>query len=150
MAIFVINEWLWADASGGNGTQAQRQAFEFITKLATSEDQIVVIEGSRFDQKTWSVCKSNSTVAIGLVKTYLTNVRQNSDRCLLLKPDEVADIPENLASSTNPDDHYLIRAQRSVTGATIVTTDTSLRDAVLGAGLPCLSREEFVRAYLGV
>lgn len=148
MAIFVINEWLWADASGENGIDAQRQAFQFTTKLSASEDQIVVIEGSRFDQKTWNICKSNNTDAKRLVKTYLANVRLNSDRCLLLKLSAVAKIPHELASSTNPDDHYLIHAQLSVLGATIVTTDTDLHDAVMNAGLPCLFRNEFVTKYL--
>ena len=147
MALFVINEWLWADSSGGNGLDAQRQAFDLITKLAVSEHQIVVIEGSRFDQKTWALCKSGNAIVISLVRTYLTNVRQNSDRCLLLRPETVAALSDELAASINPDDHYLISAQLSITDAVLVTTDAPLREKVAHAGLPCLSREEFLNTY---
>lgn len=150
MALFVINEWLWADSSGGNGLGAQRQAFDCIAKLATSEHQIVVIEGSRFDQKMWDLCKSTNAIVIGLVRVFRNNVRQNSDRCLLLNPEAVADLPNELASSINLDDHYLIRAQLTVTGAILVTTDTPLRETVTQAGLQCLSREKFLSQYFAL
>src|SRR5258708_5745959 len=81
VARFVINEWLWADSSGVNGKDAQQQTFEAIRKLAISEHQIVVIEGSAFDQKSWALCKSNDMVVRDLVKIFLLSVRLNSDRC---------------------------------------------------------------------
>jgi hypothetical protein len=46
MALFVINEWLWADLSGHNGIEHQREALVVIEKLPTSHHQIVIIEGS--------------------------------------------------------------------------------------------------------
>lgn len=150
MALFVINEWLWADASGENGEGAQRQVFRVISGLAESDHRIVIIEGSRFDQKMWALCKSTDTRVIGLVRVFRNNVRQNSDRCMLLQSEAAITLPEDLASSIKPDDHYLIRAQLTLEGAVLVTTDTPLREAVIRASLPCLSRQEFLSQYFGL
>ena len=78
---------------------------------------------------------------------YVANVRWNSDRCLILKPEATLALPDELASATKPDDHYLLRAQLSVPGAVLVTTDRPLCEAVGKAGLSCLSREEFLSTY---
>lgn len=147
MAVFVINEWLWADSSGENGPSAQRQALDLIRGLAQSDHQIVIIVGSAFDQKAWACCKSTNTAARDLATAYVTTIRQNLDRCLLIRPEAAADLPDHLASLINPDDHYLIRAQLSVPGAVLITTDAPLRALMSEAGLPCLSREEFIGAY---
>ncbi len=148
MALFVINEWLWDDSSGKNGLQAQQEALNVITMLAVSDHQIVVVEGSQFDQKAWKLCKStNPMIVQRIAGAYVANVRQNSDRCLILKPEAVVALPDELASATNPDDHYLLQAQLSVTGAVLVTTDNPLREAVGKTGLSCLSREEFLSTY---
>lgn len=148
MAVFVINEWLWADLSGSNGLQAQREAFSVIEKLPASDHRIVIIEGSSFDQKAWKLCKStNPMIVQRIAGAYVTNVRQNSDRCLILKPEAAAALPDELASATKPGDHYLVQAQLSVIGAVLVTTDKPLREAVGKAGLSCSSREEFLSTY---
>ena len=149
MAAFVINEWLWHDSLGQNGPDAQRQAFEVICKLANSDHQVVVIEGSRFDQKAWDLWKSSNTVVVGLSKIFFGRIRVSPNRCILLKPDMAADLSDELGSSVNPDDQYLVRAQLSVPGSLLVTTDRPLRDAVGKAGLPCLPREEFLATYCG-
>jgi hypothetical protein len=148
VAIFVINEWLWHDSSGENGVEAQRQALGVIQGLANSDHRIVVIEGSPFDRKGWALCGSSDTVVIGIAKIYRNTIRLNSDRCVLLKAAEAAELPEDLAGAVKPDDHYLVRAQRSWPEAVLVTTDQPLREAVLRYGMKCLSREEFLAGYL--
>lgn len=150
MADFVINEWLWADASGSNGKDAQRQALQIIDSLSESEHRIVIIEGSAFDQKAWTLCKSSNTVVMRLVRVFLNKVRQNSDRCLILKPETAFPLSDELVPLIKPDDRYLIRAQRTVEGAVLVTTDTPLRESTKRAGLPSLSREEFLSRYFGL
>ena len=147
MALFVINEWLWADSSGDNGKDAQLGAFKVIRGLGTSDHQIVIIEGSPFDQKAWNLCRSGNTIVIELIKTYVLSVRQNSDRCRLLRPELLPALPEELARSIKDDDQYLVRAQLNVMDSILVTTDRPLREAVMKAGLPCLFREQFLDAY---
>jgi hypothetical protein len=147
VAVFVINEWLWADLAASNGLQAQREAFRMIERLASSDHKVVIVEGSRFDQKAWGLCKSDNTIAQTIAGIYVSSIRQNSDRCLILRAEDVTTLPDDLASTTKADDHYLLQAQMTATGAILVTTDTPLREAACKAGLNCLSREEFLKAY---
>ena len=147
MAAFVINEWLWADSAGDNGLDRQRTAFSVMERLSASDDQIVVVVGSAFDQKAWKLCKSDNSVVVGIAKTYVNALRLNSSRCVLVKPEAIQPLPAGLAASVKLDDHYLVQAQLTVNGAILVTTDTPLRDAVAAAGLTCLSRDDFLQAY---
>ncbi len=149
MAVFVINEWLWHDVSGDNGEASQRQAVEFIEKFTASEHRIVVIDGSPFDQKMWANYWSDKRTARLITGVFFGSVRSDLDRCLLLKLEAVAPLSDELAASVNPDDHYLIQAQLSAAGAVLVTPDTDLRGLAAQAGLPCLSREEFLNTYFG-
>ena len=148
MAVFVINEWLWADLSGSNGNEAQREAFGVIENLPSSDHRIVIIEGSKFDQKAWNLCGNTHPMTVQRIAgIYVSTVRVNADRCQILKPEAVVDIPQNLASATKPDDHYLIQALLTVQGAILVTTDNPLREVIGRAGLGCMTREEFLSSY---
>ena len=115
-------------------------------RLASSEDQIVVVEGSAFDQKAWACCKSSDSEALALARIFVRAIRQDSDRCRVLSTEAVANLTDDLALSIKPDDHYLVRALMSVVGAVLVTTDAPLLEIVRQAGFQCLSREEFIRA----
>lgn len=148
MAVFVINEWLWADSLGENGEQAQREALKVITSLATSDHQIVVVEGSPFDQKSWKLCKSTNPMILQIIgPAYVAGVRLNPDRCRILRPRDMADLPKGLASATKGDDHYLVQALLSIAGAILVTSDKDLCEAVSKAELSCLLREQFLAKY---
>ena len=147
MAVFVINEWLWADLSGSNDLKAQREAFSVIEKLPASNHQIVIIDGSSFDLKAWNLCKNTNPIVQRIAGIYVSAVRQNSDRCLILMPEALVALPDDLASATKPDDHYLIQALLTVNDAVLVTTDNPLREVLGGAGLDCMTREEFLSKY---
>jgi hypothetical protein len=148
VATFIINEWLPEDSSGINGRKAQTEALTVITTLAASDHQIVVIEQSPFEQKFWNLCKVNNDVVIqGIARAYMKDLRWNLDRCIILKPQETAPIPETLAAATKPDDHYLLHAQVTVQGTILVTTDQDLCQAAKQANLSCMSRNEFLQAY---
>jgi hypothetical protein len=144
VAVFVINEWLWADSSGDNGRDNQRQALSLIENLLSSDHQIVVVEDSQFDRKAWNLCRSTNLLVQAIAAAFVKNIRWNSDRCLILKPNETVAVPGEIALVTKADDHYLIQAQLTVNGAILVTTDGDLRTAVRNAGLACLWRDEFL------
>lgn len=148
MAIFVINEWLWSDLSGDNGPKPQFETFSVIEKLPASEHRIVLIEGSPFDLKAWKMCKSTNPMVVQRIGgLFVKIVRENLDLCIILRPESVAALPDDLASTIKADDHYLLRTQLSVPGAILVTTDNPLREAVEKAGRSCLSRKEFLSIY---
>lgn len=147
MAVFVINEWLWADLSRDNGQDRQLQAVNLIDSIGRSAHRIVIIEGTAFDRKAWNLCKAAGAIVQRIAGIYVSVIRQNSDRCQILKPEEIEDLTNELASMTKPDDHYLIQALLAVEGAILVTTDNPLRESLSRAGLSCISREEFLVTY---
>jgi hypothetical protein len=147
VAVFVINEWLWHDVVGDNGESAMREALKVIEALSL-DHQIVVIEGSPFDQKAFASYQHKNMISARLAGLYVRDIRQNSDRCIVIRPAEAAEFPEALTSSVKPDDRYLVQALLSMPGSTLVTTDRDLFDAVRGAGLSCLSRNEFIENIL--
>ena len=149
MAQFVINEWLWADLSGSNGVAKQKETFAFLKRFAGSPHQCVIIANTAFDQKAWALCSSNDPIVLETGKLFVLQVRQNSDRCLILDPTTVEALPVEFAREVKEDDHYLVHAQLGVPGAILVTTDGPLRESVHRHNLPCLSREEFLVKYFG-
>lgn len=150
MATFVVNEWLWADLSGANQANrptAQREAFKFIERFPSSQHQIVVTEGTAFDQKAWALCKHSNPIVQRIAALFVTTIRQNSDRCRILHPASVNPLPDELAVNVKPDDRYLVEAQLSVPESTVVTTDKPLREILAKAGLASISREDFLQQF---
>ncbi|MGB2589828.1 MAG: hypothetical protein WAJ96_04200 [Candidatus Acidiferrum sp.] len=151
MPIFVVNEWLPEDSSGANNSEAQRTALKVVELLANSLHQIVVIEDSQFEKKFYALTKNNTNVTIrGIARIYMMSLRFNSDRCIAIKAENASPIPPELAAATKNDDHYLLHALLTIPDSTLVTTDADLRAAVEAAGLPCLSREQFLSDVLGI
>jgi len=142
---FVINEWFWADSSGDNGPGAQIRAVEIIEALASSTHRVICIQGSRFDQKAWNLCRNPQMIASRIASAYVRQIRANSQRCLTLSGDEIPPVPAEFASSVKPDDHYLIQAQTAVAGAVIVTTDEPLRKVLVEHGRAQMTPKEFAQ-----
>ena len=85
--------------------------------------RFVVGEGSAFDQKAWALCKSNNPIVQRIAAVYVTAVRQDRDRCLILPAESVGPLPDELAAVVKPDDRYLVEAQLCVAESILVTTD---------------------------
>jgi len=138
---------MWHDLAGENGHDHQGQVIKLIDNLVVSNHQVVIIEGSRFDQKAWALCNNEGPLVVKSVVAFVKNIRQNFDRCRILKMAEVCSLPEALSKVIKPDDHYLVQAQFAAEGATIVTTDNPLRSVLHSVGLKCISREEFLELF---
>lgn len=147
MATFIIDEWLWADLSGSNGVEQRREAFSFIETLAGSQHRIVTIEDSAFDRKAWNLCKSTDAIAQRIAAFYVRNIRQNSDRCLILSPTNLPILPDELAQAVKFDDRYLVQAQLSVPEAHVVTTDEPLREILRRYECSCWLRGDFLTIF---
>lgn len=79
---------------------------------------------------------------------FMGSLRLNSDRCRTLQPEDAVTIPDELASKTSADDHYLVKCLLTVPESILVTTDKDLCEAVATAALTCMSREQFLATYL--
>jgi len=146
LTAYVVNEWLWADLSGSNRPANQLETFDFLQAFSRSDAQMIVVIGSAFDQKAWSLCSSHSTVLAAIGKAFVTQIRINSDRCRLLQPHEVLPLPDELLRAVKPDDHYLVQACLAVPSAILATTDAPLSKAVKAHGIQCVSRIDMIAA----
>src|SRR5205823_4821697 len=123
---------------GSNQKEKQRETFEFLNRFVDSPATMVVIEGSRFDQKAWSLSRSNDQVLSSIAKIFNLRIRLNTNRCKILNNDDaIAEVPQNLSQVVNRDDHYLVQACLTSVGAILVTTDRKLIDAVSPHGIRC-------------
>lgn len=149
MAVYVLNEWFWHDASGDNDEPRRDAAYKVIVKLATSDDQIVVVCGGVYWQKMWNFC-SQCTEGMSrvVVRLFVHSIFYNADRCLIINIDDLEEIEEDLAALFNEDDHYLVRAQVATDGSCIVSTDGKLLAELQRLGRSCVHRDEFIKQYL--
>ncbi len=147
MADLILNEWVWADSLGENGIDRQKQTFRLLERLASGPDRIVVARDSSFHQKAWKLCAPSSRPGREIAKFFKLEFLYNSRNCLILDEQSLPLFPSNLGG-VSPDDQYLVRAQTAVQGSVIVTTDTPLKAALDGHGIPCELRDAFVRRYL--
>jgi hypothetical protein len=146
MAEYVLNEWIWADALGENGRSHQIEALQVLEGLDRGPDSIVVVNGSRFHAKAWKLCSATTPPARQIGRDFKMKFLYNSLKCRLLDETELAEIPSSL-QGVKPDDRYLVRAQLTVPGSIIVTTDAPLKTILDAASIPCEHREQFVSRY---
>jgi len=148
VSFLIIDEWLWADLNGENSPRAQGQSLNFIFAVFRKCDRIVIVKGSKFEKKAWSFTKHEDVRRREISKYFTRNFLYNSLKTHYLDSSSLPSVPSNLAGMTNYDDHYLIQACLVIEDAVVVTTDKSLRAALLECGKSCEHRDEFVQNYI--
>jgi hypothetical protein len=148
MADFVFNEWLWADLTGENGQDRQRETFRLLETILQTEDRLVVVRGSSFFEKAKLLWKHTDPLRRRLARHFTYQFLYNSGKCLLLDEDKLAPLSADVAAAIKDDDHYLVRALLTSKGEIIVTTDGDLIRALEDHGVSCRHRDEFVSEYL--
>lgn len=145
--IFIIDEWLWSDLNGDNGTQKQKEAFSFLETLYEKCDKIAVAKGSKFQQKAWDFSRKASedadTTKRRTARVYFYDIMSNPQKYkeVDIEGEEWPDLGD-----INPDDHYLVKTHYK-TNATIITTDNKLMKILESKGIPCKLRDEFLKKY---
>ena len=149
MGVYVLNEWLWADIGGGNGAEARELTLRFLEALSRSEDQILVVKQSPFESKAWAACKSTDMKEQKIAAFFARAIRQDLDRCRLLRPEDRDPVPEPIRrAGVKLDDEYLLQAQQTCPESRIVTTDQPLLEILRQHGIPCEQRDPFLVKYL--
>ncbi len=148
MALLVLDEWLWSDASGENGNDRQRESLEFVLAIYEICDRVVVVKGSRFEQKAESFWKHTDPTRRRFARFFKESILYNSVKAELVDMDQLAALPESLIQDTQPEDRYLVQAHLALQGSTVITTDSDLKSALDRHGLPCNHRNDFVSGYL--
>ena len=148
MADFILDEWLWADLANENGSDRQAETISLLYAIYEICDRIVLVRGSRFEEKTVAFWIHTDPNRRKFARFYQNAFRYNSSKTVLLEPDRLPALPEDLSKDIASDDHYLVQAQLAVSASAIVTTDEKLKAACHVHGIASKDRNEFVRNYL--
>lgn len=150
MAIFILNEWIWADLGGRNGPEKQQQAILFLEQFIRSNHQILLLKNSSFDKKAWDLCSSENTTIKSIAKLFVLQVRNNLDHCVIIEKKLEIIIPAELMEEIKPDDHYLVETYYNFPEATIITTDRPLLSILRKNKIPSQTRDQFLREFFQV
>lgn len=143
----VLDEWLWSDLYGENGVGKQMESYEFLHKVYHKCDQLVIVRRSKFEKKFWRFRKFNDVKRRKISKFFHRYFYCDSEKTLLLEPDELTNFPQELENRVNIDDRYLIQAQITSTPSTLVTTDNDLHLASISYNLRSELRDNFIELY---
>ncbi len=148
MADLVIDEWLWSDLAGENTVEKQRETSLFLETVFKKCDRVVRVKGSRFDQKAMRFWRHTDVTRRTIARVFEAQFLYNSEKSVVLEEDQLQDLPTQLATAINPDDHYLVRAYLASNATVIVTTDNLLHGVLTRHSIACQQRDEFVPAYI--
>lgn len=145
--ILVINEWIFEDLIGENGQDRFKETAEFVVKLSSSDDKLVMPVEQRWREK----ANRARTVADPVQRTagrLFVDLFWDQARGIILNS---ADIPANSTSAYNwapSEDVYLIEAYFAAGADLLVTTDERLNQAIAEhQQFACQLRDEFLSTY---
>lgn len=145
--ILVINEWIFHDLLCENGPEAFKETAEFVVRLNRSNDTVVMPTEERWRSKAnqlWGVATPVQREA-GRLLLYLFT---DSNRCIILNPDDIPAASHGAYDWAPSEDVYLIEACDAAHADLLVTTDETLFQAVAGHGqFTCRMRDEFLFTY---
>ena len=83
MSSLVLDEWLWSDLWGDNGTEKQKESLEFIAAVYRKCDCLVTVRESKFRTKGWALLKYSDVtrrdIARFVSQKFLTNTSKLKD-----------------------------------------------------------------------
>jgi hypothetical protein len=146
----VVDEWLWADASGDNGQERQKDSLRFLEAVFQRCDKIVIPKGTPFVHKFHELCKraGSNHPARPIVRYFAVKFFWNSEK------GELLELPTNRPEQANPkdhvkpDDHYLVLTLEHSQANLLVTTDEPLIATLRKRGLRVVPRDEFLPNYI--
>jgi predicted nucleic acid-binding protein len=146
----ILDEWVWADLSGGNGGEAQRETFRLLQRVFEKCDQLVAVNGSPFLRKYFNLARDVSTGDLRrtIVKVFKAQFLENSEKMQILQAGSLPDAPPDLEHKVKEDDQYLVRAYLAAKPDLLVTTDNPLMEALSECRIKCMSRDTFISRYL--
>ncbi len=143
--IFVLNEWLFEDLLGRNGSPRQEETRRFLLALETSDDRFVIPSKKRWNDKGYSLMRQRDIRLQGISKLF-NSLRLNSDKAIVQVT--TPEIPEDLLHQLPDEDVYLVSAYLSADADLLVTTDRGLFDSLADSDLiSCQMRDEFLQGY---
>ena len=144
--ILVLNEWLFEDLLGRNGSDKQEETRQFLLALRASIDKFVIPSKKRWNDKGYSLMRQRDIRLQGISRLF-NSLRVNSDKAIVQVT--TPEIPEDLLGQLPKEDVYLVSAYLSSEADLLITTDHGLFDSLAKTELvSCQMRDEFLSSYL--
>ena len=144
--ILVLNEWLFEDLLGRNGSNKQEETRRFLLALETSEDKFVIPSKKRWNDKGYSLMTQRD-IRLQMISKLFNSLRLNSDKAIVQVT--TPEIPEALLDQLPKEDVYLVSAYLSAGADLLITTDRGLFDSLADSELvSCQMRDKFLSGYL--
>lgn len=148
MADFVIDEWLWADVSGENSGNNQKEALALLEAIYQKCDRIVWVKNGAFINKFWPLCSiCKDPMLRNIIKMFRANFLFNTLKSYPIEHSELPILSEEIATDVDPNDHYLVQSLKASGASMIITTDGDLIRALDRYRIPCKLRHEFLATY---
>ena len=145
--VLIINEWIFHDLLGENGPEAFEATRGFVKRLFHSTDWIVAPNEQRWRRKAYQLMTSTSPEQ-RQVSQLFHSLLMDSNRCIILNPEDIPEVPKGTYDWAPCEDVYLIEAYVASGADILVTTDKTLFDSVAEHGeFVCRMRDEFLSTY---
>ena len=144
----VINEWIFSDLLNENGKERQLESIKFILLLTANDDLIGAIIGSKWFKKAQSLIGQNNPLISNISRVIQGSLIWDSNKCILLSPNEIVNLPKNLEQSVPQNDKYLAKIYLSISADVIITTDEELIYILKGNQINVIHRDDFLKDYL--
>lgn len=144
--ILILDEWVWADLGGENGKICFEETYEFINSVYKKCDKIATMKGSKFERKFFNLCKRTDINCHTVIRIYKNYIFHNLDKYISLNEEDCQQIPQDILSEVNIDDHYLLKLQYRLQ-CSIITTDNQLLGILRKHQIPSDHRDNFIRHY---
>lgn len=150
--VFAINEWLFSDLLGENGTTKRSEAEMFLVALIERPHRILFPTSTPWAQKAYKLCKAaNIDLACRTAnKLLFGRILRDSAKAVVVHPENATPLDPDQESRIPKEDCYLVRAAFAAGADVLVTTDQVLLDGINQAnlGFRAVHRDEFLEEYL--
>ena len=145
--ILVLNEWIFHDLLCENGPDAFRETAEFLARLDSSDDRIVMPTEQRWRGKAFQLMTATSPTQREVSKL-LHSLLRDTERCIRLQSSDIPAESQTLYDWPPSEDVYLIESYVASGADLLVTTDETLFDSVAEhLQFTCRMRDEFLSTY---
>lgn len=146
---YVLNEWLFHDLRGDNGTIAQKETAAFLLTFVENSDYTAVIRGSKWTNKAYGLVKCPDQTVKHFGKIIIGSIISVPTKCHLFDRDEIPVLPTEMVDLIPADDHYLFELSIHLGHIPIITTDRRLISSIREHDLPFTLefRNDFLSKY---
>jgi hypothetical protein len=158
--LLILDEWIIHDLQGDNGSEKQKESFEFLEKIKEKCDKISWIKDSKFSHKYYKLCKFCGEIyydpelreKIIFINDYFIYNPQKVESITLDELNIEFEEYSHILKDINPDDHYIVKAyfylKRKINEEPIIiTTDTKLAKKLRDLGVQVDFRDNFMLNY---